>query len=63
MSIGTVEQDVRARIAQPAPNCGVIAVLLLAAFSIVVGLSYQSSSDAVVYVDGTAPLIAKINSP
>jgi hypothetical protein len=63
MSIATVEQEIQARIAQPAPNYGVIAVLLLAALAVVVGLSYQSGGDARVYIDEGVPQIVNINGP
>ena len=63
MSITTFEQDIQARIAQPAPNYGVITILLLAAASVVVGLSYPSSEDAAIFVDQSVPQIVQTNGP
>ena len=63
MSIATVEQEIQARIAQPAPNYGMITMLLLAALAVVIGLSYQSGGNAVVYIDESVPQIVKISGP
>ena len=64
MSITTFESQVQpAAIAQPRPNYGMIAILLLAAVSVVVGLSYPSAGDPAIYIDHTVPQIVQINGP
>jgi hypothetical protein len=64
MSLMTVETGVRpVQIAQPAPNYGVIALLLLSSIAIVVALSSPTVDGTAAFIDQAVPQVVTMYGP